>query len=127
MNVGALVGLGGVIDDDASAQSMDRPETVGVARIERVSLREVWRHEAYDFTRWLEHNVDALNDVLDISLVNVARERAAGSFSIDLVAEDESGQTVVIENQLDAGRASGGDRGGLRLLGRRSIDEWSTR
>lgn len=44
-----------------------------------------------DFTRWLEHNVDALNDVLDFPLVDVERERSAGVFSVDLVAEDESG------------------------------------
>ena len=29
------------------------------------------------------------------------REQAAGSFSIDLVAEDEGGGTVIIENQLE--------------------------
>ena len=33
-------------------------------------------------------------------MVNVDREQAAGSFSIDLVAEDEGGGTVIIENQL---------------------------
>lgn len=73
----------------------------GIGRIERVPLREVWRHEAYDFTRWLETNVDILNEVLDVSLDNVERERAAGSFSVDLVADDENGNAVVIENQLE--------------------------
>jgi hypothetical protein len=38
---------------------------------------------------------------LDISLENVERERAAGSFSVDLVAEDDAGNLVVIENQLE--------------------------
>lgn len=42
-----------------------------------------------------------MNTALDLNLVNVDREREAGSFSIDLVAEDESGRTVVIENQLE--------------------------
>jgi RecB family endonuclease NucS len=36
-----------------------------------------------------------------IRSVDVERERAAGSFSVDLVAEDDSGGTVVIENQLE--------------------------
>lgn len=42
-----------------------------------------------------------LNTTLDLTLVNVDREQAAGSFSIDLVAEDEGGGTVIIENQLE--------------------------
>ncbi len=46
-------------------------------------------------------NIDVLNTALDLNLVNVDREQAAGSFSIDLVAEDEGGGTVVIENQLE--------------------------
>jgi hypothetical protein len=72
-----------------------------VGRLQRVPLREVWKHEALDFTTWLQDNHDVLNDVLDISLSNVEREQAAGSFSVDLVGEDESGDLVVIENQLD--------------------------
>ena len=35
------------------------------------------------------------------TLVNVDREQDTGSFSIDLVAEDEGGGTVIIENQLE--------------------------
>ena len=42
-----------------------------------------------------------LNDVLDLSLTNVEREQSAGDFSVDLVAEDEVGNPVIIENQLD--------------------------
>lgn len=73
----------------------------GVAKIERVPLREVWRHEALDLTRWLEANADVLTDVLGLTLVSVERERTAGAFSVDLVAEDDGGRTVVIENQLE--------------------------
>lgn len=32
---------------------------------------------------------------------NLERERSAGSFSVDLVGEDEAGNAVVIENQLE--------------------------
>lgn len=73
---------------------------VNVGRLERVALREVWKHEAIDFTQWMESNIDVLNDAIGINLENAERERAAGTFSVDLVAEDESGNTVVIENQL---------------------------
>lgn len=72
-----------------------------VAKIERVPLRDVWSHEALDLTRWLEENADVLTDVLGLALVSVERERTAGAFSVDLVAEDDGGRTVVIENQLE--------------------------
>jgi hypothetical protein len=52
-------------------------------------------------TRWLEENSDAVSDVLDFTLSNVERERAAGSFSVDLLGEDDEGRPVVIENQLE--------------------------
>src|SRR6266571_3249928 len=72
-----------------------------IGKLERVVLREVWKHEAADFTQWLEENIVVLNDALDLNLVNVDRERATGDFSIDLVAEDDRGGTVIIENQLE--------------------------
>lgn len=83
---------------DLKAVQVSEP---AIGKIRRVALREVWAHEALDFTSWLEQNVDVLNDVLDINLENVERERAAGSFSVDLVAEDDAGNPVVIENQLE--------------------------
>ena len=63
-------------------------------------LRKVWPNEARDFTTWLERNIDVLNDAIDLSLSNVRREQAVGDFSVDLVAEDEVGNLVIIENQL---------------------------
>ena len=72
-----------------------------IASIQRVALREVWKHEAKDFTTWLQDNLDCLNDIINIQLTSAEREQSAGSFSIDLVAEDESGNTVIIENQLE--------------------------
>lgn len=72
-----------------------------IGKIKRVPLRDVWKHEAYDFTTWLEENIDILNDTLDLSLTGAEREKSAGTFNVDLVAEDESGNVVVIENQLE--------------------------
>lgn len=72
-----------------------------IGRIDRVSLREVWKHEAIDFTRWLEENIELLNDILDLNLASAEREKDAGDFSVDLVAEDDKGNPVVIENQLE--------------------------
>ena len=72
-----------------------------IGELKRVSLRDVWRHEAYDFTSWLQDHLDVLNDQLGFDLVAAEREQAAGPFSIDLVAEDSAGYVVIIENQLE--------------------------
>ncbi len=71
-----------------------------IGRIERVQLREVWKHEALDFTKWLQENIDVLNDIIDFNLSNAEREQSAGNFNVDLIAEDDSGNAVIIENQL---------------------------
>ena len=72
-----------------------------IGKLSRVPLREVWKHEAHDFTQWMEVNIDDVNTVLPFDIVNVDREQAAGSFSVDLVGEDTNGRTVIIENQLE--------------------------
>ena len=72
-----------------------------IQKISRISLRDAFKHEAYDFTKWLQENLDVLNDCIDLTLSNAEREAAAGDFSVDLVAEDESGNKVIIENQLE--------------------------
>lgn len=75
--------------------------STGIGKIARRPLREVWRHEGRDFTAWLRDNIDVLSDQLGIELVNPEREQAAGSFSVDIVAETADGRAVVIENQLE--------------------------
>ena len=75
---------------------------MAIARIERVPLRDVWKHEAYDFTQWLEENIDILSDTIERDIENVERERKTESaFSVDLVAEDKNGSSIIIENQLE--------------------------
>ncbi|HZO90488.1 MAG TPA: DUF4268 domain-containing protein [Chthonomonadaceae bacterium] len=75
--------------------------SANIGRLRRVPLREVWQHEALGFTTWLQKNIDILNDILGLTLTDVRREQAVGSFSVDLVAETGDGGTVVIENQLE--------------------------
>jgi len=72
-----------------------------IGKIQRVPLREVWKHEAHDFTRWLQENIDVLNEVLDLNLSSPEREQSTGNFNVDIVAEDGNGNSVVIENQLE--------------------------
>ena len=79
----------------------DKERGQGIGRLQRVELREVWSHEALDFTTWLEENVDVLAEATRLQLSGVEREQSAGAFSVDLIAEDEDGRAVVIENQLE--------------------------
>lgn len=72
-----------------------------IGKLQRVPLRDVWKHEATDFTKWLLDNIDVLNDVLSVSLSHGEREEPAGAFSVDLLVEDQAGNPVVIENQLE--------------------------
>ncbi|UUW87500.1 DUF4268 domain-containing protein [Pimelobacter simplex] len=68
-----------------------------------VPAREVWPHEAHDFTPWLLGNVDVLSDLLGMDLVLEVAEHPVGGFSLDLLGRDEaSGRTVIVENQLEA-------------------------
>jgi hypothetical protein len=73
-----------------------------IGRLEQVDLRELWKHEEYGFSAWLEANLDQLGQVLGLRLADPEREVAAGGYSVDLVAEDEVGSRVVVENQLAA-------------------------
>jgi len=72
-----------------------------IGKIQKVPLRDIWKHEAQDFTTWLQNNIDVLNSMLDFQLTNPDREQSTGNFSVDLVAEDDSGNLVIIENQLE--------------------------
>ena len=92
--------LGQQMATGPAAVPPDVADSPRIGKIERVPLREVWPHEAYDLTTWLEENIDVLNHVLDLNLSNVEREHAAGSFSVDLIAEDDSGGIAVIENPI---------------------------
>lgn len=72
-----------------------------IGKIEKVPLRELWKHEANNFTKWLQSNTDVISEVINIPLSNVEREQSTGNFFVDLIAEDNSGNTVIIENQLE--------------------------
>jgi hypothetical protein len=69
--------------------------------LEKVPLREIWKNEAKDFTRWLEENIESLNEALDLSLSSVEHEQPVGDFNVDLTAEDSNGDRAIIECQLE--------------------------
>jgi len=70
--------------------------------LERIDPRNVWRHEALDFTPWLVEHIDLLGQVLGLELEVVGREHAVGAFSVDIKARDVGrNKIVIIENQLE--------------------------
>lgn len=76
-----------------------------LGRLEQVPLREVWRHEAIDFTQWLAlpENIDQLAEVIlgGGSLTVTDTEVNVGSYKADILAVDSEERVVVIENQLE--------------------------
>lgn len=76
--------------------------TPTLGRLTPVSPRDVWPHEALNFTPWLLENVDVLSDVLGMELNLEVAEHPVGGFSLDLKGTDETtGEVVIVENQLE--------------------------
>ena len=76
-----------------------------IGKLEEVDVRELWKHEQYDFSKWLskEENIEYLNDILGLTLVDINKEVYVGPYRCDIVAKDETSEiTVIIENQLEA-------------------------
>ena len=76
-----------------------------LGRLKEVEVRDLWKHEQYDFSEWLSkpENIEYLNDILGLSLVDVQKESTVGGYRCDLFAKDETSDTrVIIENQLEA-------------------------
>ena len=72
------------------------------SELKKIPLREIWQHEASDFTPWLAENIQALGDALDMDLAIIDREAPIENFYLDLLARDlRSSKTVVIENQYN--------------------------
>src|SRR6185437_9219115 len=74
-----------------------------IGKLFQVDLREVWPQEASDFTGWLADHLSELSEALDMNLELLKTEQRVDDsrFSIDILAEDESGNYVIIENQLE--------------------------
>ena len=70
-------------------------------KTEVVPVRQIWIHEAHEFTPWLAKNLSSLGEALGMKLELVQEEAAVGHFKVDILAEDAiHGVLVVIENQL---------------------------
>jgi hypothetical protein len=75
-----------------------------LGKLEKVELRKVWEHEARDFSEWLarEENLAQLSEELGIEIEVIGTEESSGRFRVDILAkETNSGDYVIIENQLE--------------------------
>ena len=52
-----------------------------------VELRDVWDHEAKDFTTWLSENLELLSDALDLQLETLEVEKKVDEsrYTIDIL------------------------------------------
>jgi hypothetical protein len=74
-----------------------------LSKLERVSVRKAWAHEAGEFTPWLAEadNLNLLADFLGLAeLELVGTEHPVGDFKVDILCSDDAGK-VIIENQLE--------------------------
>jgi hypothetical protein len=70
-------------------------------KIKKVNVRDIWQHEAHDFTPWLAENIEKLGESVGMDLELIEQEASVGSFSLDILAKDLStGHHIVIENQF---------------------------
>lgn len=75
---------------------------VSLGRIAKVDVKDVWSHEAQDFTPWLAANLDMLGEELELELELDDVEIPVGGFSLDILARDANNNhaVVAIENQI---------------------------
>lgn len=78
--------------------------TIELGRLEKVELRQAWKHEALDFTNWLAipDNLKLLSDEIGVEISFIQTEASTGKFNVDILAEEQqTGRRIVIENQLE--------------------------
>jgi len=77
---------------------------IQIGKLERVELRDMWKHEERDFSAWLsqEENLAMLSDAIGVDISLIERESHVGGFSADLYAEENGTENkIIIENQLE--------------------------
>lgn len=65
---------------------------VKIAKLNKVDLRELWKHEALDFTKWLSEpdNLELLSDEIGIGIELVQIEANVGRYHVDILAQEEN-------------------------------------
>jgi len=77
-------------------------------KFEAVDIKELWKNEATDFTKWLAEpeNISLLTDELGLGeFSEIVTEKRIGNYYADIYAkieDEQNSQTVIIENQLES-------------------------
>ncbi len=77
---------------------------MALGKLRKIDLREAWKHEANDFTKWLaqEENLRLLGEEIGFDIKLIKTEADVGDFNADILAEEENtGKKIIIENQLE--------------------------
>ena len=75
---------------------------IEIGELKKVELREIWPHEAKNFTNWLSNNLHILGEAIGLELNEPETERSLddSNFKVDIMAKTKK-EIVVIENQLE--------------------------
>lgn len=76
-----------------------------LGKLTKIDLRNAWKSEPEDFTRWLSlpENIATLGEELGLDIAFLEAEASVGDFYADILAQEEtSGKKIIIENQLEA-------------------------
>ena len=61
-----------------------------LGKLEKIDVREVWKHEARDFSSWLviPENLEQLSEQLGFDISPISTEVGVGRFRIDILGEE---------------------------------------
>lgn len=74
---------------------------VTLGKYKKMTLSQVWKHEAQNFTPWLYENLDTLSEVVGFPILKPAKELHTDNFFVDIVGitGEKDDKIVIIENQ----------------------------
>ena len=72
-----------------------------LSKLQKIDLRDVWNHEAYDFTNWLaeKENLDSLSETVGVDISLIKTEASVGKYRVYMLAEEDiTVKKIIIEN-----------------------------
>ena len=71
-----------------------------LGKLEKVELREIWKHEALDFTKWLakKENIALLSKEIGIDIEVIDTEMSVGRYNVDIYAKDSNSNKKIDTN-----------------------------
>jgi len=75
-----------------NTDSNSKEKKMKIGKLQEVNIRDLWKHEQYDFSAWLSQsdNIELLNEKIGLTLVDINTEAYVGAYRCDIVAVDET-------------------------------------